>query len=695
MMKTSQSLFVTLFAGALALSGCMEKDVYAGSQVETEKTYNDFNFSTVAASTSLEVSYLNDGVEANVYFELYDENPVILEDYRYVKRDDVTPLYAAYTDENGVFKGTVNLPAYLSKVYIYTPAFFAQTLIEAEMVNGAIVASDDAVGEEVATRTVTATDEAHDSYMVSTASDVPDAYKNDTRWKTWLGSYDKYKNGEVQYKYTGTDLIPTNVKDLYGIHQSVINISTTCPDGYRSYSDLYVNEEAEVAITFLGQNTCWNSSLGYYYYKDGEKPASINAANVIMLFPNTQDGLWTNDKTAASKTAGIDRNTTVQLYYYPNIASGSQEGKTTKFPAGYRIGLVLACNAWSNYIVQNNGNTKRNVRSKYRAATSEGLSVDANGNNWNEPRTAAYKYGESIMISFEDYVTDENFSDVVVTLKSNPVDAITDIPVVDPESKKTTATTLKGMYAFEDLWPDNGDFDMNDVMVRKKQTKVFDSDNKIYSESILLKTFQNYAINANGLAIKIKGGVSKLKGVDITGTKEKEGAVNTRATTEFAQEEDGEDLILLLSDDVNSEMGTEYIVTLNYSDDRTIEIVDEVIPFLYGKVEEGDDDTTDSGTSTRANQITRWEVHISTDAPTSKADLSYFNTGSDKSDLENGVYYVNSSIYPFAFFLSGASETDLSKLLDPANESTPIDELYKDYTKWVESSGASSTSWYK
>ncbi len=50
-------------------------------------------------------------------------------------------------------------------------------------------------------------------------------------------------------------------------------------------------------------------------------------------------------------------------------------------------------------------------------------------------------------------MTDENFSDGVITLKSNRVDAITDIPVTNPDEDKTSIDFLKGTYAFEDLWP--------------------------------------------------------------------------------------------------------------------------------------------------------------------------------------------------------------------------------------------------
>lgn len=48
-----KQLALTFLARILVWSGCMEKDVYQSPQ-EKEKEYNEFNFSTVAPTTSLE-----------------------------------------------------------------------------------------------------------------------------------------------------------------------------------------------------------------------------------------------------------------------------------------------------------------------------------------------------------------------------------------------------------------------------------------------------------------------------------------------------------------------------------------------------------------------------------------------------------------------------------------------------------------
>lgn len=325
--------------------------------------------------------------------------------------------------------------------------------------------------------------------------------------------------------------------------------------------------------------------------------------------------------------------------YYPDIANGSKEGETKVFPAGYRIGLVIANNAWSNRV---KGFTSDN---RYRSATSEGMSINNEGRVINSPRTAVYKYGEFVMISFEDFKTDENFSDVVVTMKSNPAEAITDIPEVDPDTKLTTAELLKGVYAFEDLWPSKGDYDMNDVVVRYSYGKTFDKDNKIYSESFTFKTFQNFAGNQNGLAFRIPGGT--VGNASVTCSIRKPGEKDFSETT-FTYEND--DNVYLLTENVKENMGAEYKVTVKYA--SPVFASSEAQPFIFKNTTDGK----------------RWEVHIPKEKPTSKMDFSYFGQSDDASNAGQGIYYVRTGNYLFAFFLSGANENDINKLLDPANE---------------------------
>ena len=189
---------------------------------------------------------------------------------------------------------------------------------------------------------------------------------------------------------------------------------------------------------------------------------------------------------------------------------------------------------------------------------------------------------------------------------------------------------------------------MNDVIVRYNYEKTFDKDNQIYAESFIFKTFQNYAGNTNGLAFQLVGSGNTSS---VTGFIRRPGETEF-SETNFVYEED--DHVYILTEDVKENMGTEYKVTLKY--DSPAGAASEARPFIFKNEADGK----------------RWEVHIPKEHPTSKMDMSYFQIRDDASNPEQNIYYVRPGNYPFAFFLSGANETDISKLLDIKNEKTPI-----------------------
>ncbi len=632
---------------ALTVSCRDHNDLYQEPPTEGPKEFNDFDYATEQEVT-LQISYKNmGGIETSVDFEVYDQMPVEETEYTFVKKEGIEPIYADRTENDGTFSKKLSLPSYTKTLYIYTHAFYARTLLTADVENGTAIATDEVKDEG---RAVARESRAGGNYC------FPVKYEG---WHEFLGNYDSEK-GYINYVYKDNDLTYTwlEASYLYRIQSNVINSKKTCPQEYRSSTDMYINEEAEIAVTLLGGNTCWNSSMGYYFYKEGEAPTSLKDANVILIFPNTQDGKWGNGYYQAQQTQGVNRGTTVQLKYYPHIANGgSQEGATSIFPAGYRIGFVLATNGWTGRI------SGFNQDKFYRAATSQGLSINDNGQKYDQPRTAVYRYKDAkwdinaVIFSFEDYCSDENFSDVVFTLKTNPVDAITDIPEVSDD--KNTVKTLKGVYAFEDLWPNKGDYDMNDVLIVSRYEKAYNDDG-ICEESLIFKTLENKATNQNGLGLTL---VNSKSNPEITLT------INGQKT-DFKQEGD----VFLLTDNVKKYMGQEYKLTLKYEKPSKKEEATSK-PFIWKKSDNGN-----------------WEVHIAQEEPTPLVDKYYFNKGDDTSN--KGIYYVREGNYPFAFFLSGATEANISKLLDPANESKPISDLYSGYAPWAESKGKTNQDWY-
>ena len=657
-MKSVTILTIAAMARAAA-AGCSHDNPTPSPEPPAKGgEFNEFGFTTTVPVT-LCVDYGDmDGMPSNVYFEVYDTCPVKETETAYARIAGTEPLYAGYTDGQGRFEGTIELPSYIRKAYVLTPAFYARTLLEATRSGDMLTASAESGAPANAAPASTRATEYHSTAVARDG------------WKTWLGSYDT-TYGSIGYEYKG-DLKVKNYGALLKAHASVFDTTKKCPEEYRSSRDLYLEKSAEVVITLLGSNTCWNSSMGYYYYKTGNKPKSLADADVVMIFPNTQDGRWSNSPWESRLYQGVERGTAVQLIYYPEIADGSKAGATTVFPADYRIGFVLATNAWTNRL--------RAGDKKYRAATSDGLSVNNNGVAYQTPRTAVFRYTDkksginSVLFSFEDHNNDENFSDVVFTMTSNPVDAVTDIPSVDVNDGKKTANVLRGIYAFEDLWPSRGDYDMNDVMVRSDYEKVF-NEKGIFEESFMLKTFANFAGNANGLAVTLTGAAADAK---LEFSVRKPGA-ETFEAADF--ERDGK--VVLLTPDVKETMGATYRITAKYDAPVAEAQAGTIKPFIY---------RTDRDGLTAGK---RWEVHIPYEAPTARAEMSFFGTNDDKSVPEKGIYYVRAENYPFAFFLSGANDGDVAKLLDQTNEKSPIDQVYPAYAEWAATNGEKNKDWYK
>lgn len=671
-----------------------DKDLYQPPTTggETEEA-NTFNFSTVN-NVNLNVNYNLEGTKFAVAFEVYAENPVneVKDDegnvVSYVMKDGVMPIYGDYTKGDGTFSKKVELPAYAETLYILTPNPLVGPTLMTATVSGNNVTASAPVNKAVKAKVTRA-----NGVQTSTLPEnLWSEYNNGAytpiypEWKSWLGTFDS-ETGHPNYLLDRNDannakLVFTNeeLKGLYEIISEAVNINKECPEKYRQEADLELTRKSEVAITMLGGNTCWNSTLGYYYYT-GEAPASLKDVHVICIYPNTQDGKWTAGTTGVP--AGLVRGDVVKLMYYPNIAQGIMDGATSEFPAGIKIAFVLKTHGWYK------GSKYQSRPNNFWAASTEGLTNNGNGTLnknklGNKSHTAKFQYTSGkdsyAIVSFEDYQSDKNFSDVAFSLK--PASAFKPLPEIVAKEMETS-----GVYAFEDLWPDKGDYDMNDVVVNYTYAKTMqkyedESDDyfKIMNESMTFKTFQNYATKNNGLAFKLLN----AKGFQSSAMEMKLPTEENFKTVQFITEVDGDgNTIYILTDNVKTNMGAEYRLSLTYGEDgkdvaSTTSGQAQVQPFIYKTEESG-----------------RWEVHIPFEAPSSKVIKTYFHTGDDLSEPDKNIYYVRAGNYPFAFYLAGATEKDVEPLLNKDNESIAIDKLYPKFINWATSNGANDKDWYK
>ena len=690
---------------AVSMAGCVDKSKYQmsvepGDSMPGEAP-NSFDFST-AQNVNLNVDYSAFKTYGPVFFGVYTENPFIevegAPDAQW--NENVKPIYEDYTEANGKFNAVVELPAYAQHLYIATGNFFTgMMLLEADVNNGAasVVAENQQV---VATRGGTRAEgpgvSTDDLSALNLTNTVDDSGKNTGEriykdWKNWLGTWNS-ASGRPDYLLDKTnaksDLVISDeeMENLYAAVGAAFVSGSAMNEEYSSYPDLLLEQDSEVTFTLLGGSTCWTSALGYYYYTDDNKPTKPSDINVIMLFPNTQDGQWARATALKLKSyngnIGTLRGDVVQLMYYPNIANDDKGGATTKFPKGTRIGFILKSQGWGmqgrEYSV-NAGSLKNNGFKNFNwwSSTTDGVSYGTmlNNDSGNHPnpegksRGAKFSYkaanGDTYtLISFEDAMDDLDYDDLIFALK--PVGVFASLPEIANQKSSTN-----GVYAFEDLWPNKGDYDLNDAVVNVKHEKEFNNNGKIIKETFYLTTYQNYVELTSGLALTLNTKVTPKVAM-------KKIAPGSTVTEVASFETEGN--IYYLTNDFTKELGTTYILELTYNNPlSSSEKLASIKPFIY-RPEEG-------------NKY--WEVHIPMEAPTANMNTSYFGKGDDRSNPSSGLYFVRKGNYPFGFYLKNADISAFEEtILKRENESISIDKFFPGFLEWSISGGTTNQDWY-
>ncbi|MBQ7442754.1 MAG: LruC domain-containing protein [Bacteroidaceae bacterium] len=705
MHNTVKQLFrAGVYAGILLLStSCKDTDAFfsnSDSRTDTQ-TANTFNFSTTQ-KLDLIVDYSAFKVYGPVRFSVYNVNPIVGEntDAEYID-ESIEPLFEAFTDEHGRYDATITLPAYAKVLYVVTRYLtISQRRMAVEVVNGLAkaVAQNDGGADTraVATRAKTAGTSTNDmsqmynfSFKINTSSGSNTGTRICKDWHTPLGTWNS-ASGRPDYlmnratSNAGLLFSESEIDGLYEAACKALNSSSTSKDQYRESADLTLIKDSEVSITGLGSFTCWLNSLGYYYYTDATKPTKISDLDIIMLFPNTQDGMrYTNCDYNGS--IGMVRGDAIQLMYYPNIKSGSYAGATKIFPKGTKIGFMVKSNGWGCIDQDHSFNYSgwKTKKLNIWASSTEGLSYCGDTgyrypNTTGEARTAKFQYVDPsgkkyAIISVEDACDDKDYDDLLFAL--TPANAFAGL--ADVEDGKSSST---GVYAFEDRWPSRGDYDMNDLVVNVKDERTFDNNGKIKKQTFYFTTYQNKVELVNGLAVRLNTSQSHT----VAMKKMAKGATATSqavaATYETYTDSNTGKKVYYLADWVEDDLGATYILELTYSSAQTADKVAEVAqPFLFRKLDNG-------------KQL---EVHIPFEKPTSRMDTSLFGTEADMSNPSTGEYYVRSGLYPFAFYLSGTkAEAFFDTILSAEGENQAINTFYPTFLTWSSSRGARNEDWY-
>ena len=440
--KMKQIVFLSLMS-MLLLGSCTDRDVYQGGGEETGKNTplkpsEVFDFSMMQ-QVKVNVDY---GFAGDYYitFDLYSQDPMKEENDSWIKDESLSPVYSAPTDKKGRYSGTVEIPSDITEVWLYTDYLGAISPVKLTISNGEINYNQSAYIASLQTKTRGTTTGGHnylDDWMLMPGVDW-DGYGMPNNMEAALSA----PPAEILYSIRSTysNISGRQIKDL---HPEWLNNNTT--------SEIKIIKDTELSLVFVASSASFNNTVGYFTYKSGTVPTP-ETVQKVLAFPNASPISKVSD---GERTGSLLCGHEVKLKYW----NEDEQKFEDKFPAGVTVGWSLQANAFKS------GDILKGIGIRYSYST---MNYD------NSQRVVALRDGgtdQIVAIGFEDNV-DFDYCDATFYLKIAEANAIDpggpELPPVDPPSNVTT--TYKGTLAYEDQWPAQKDYDMNDVVMTYQST---------------------------------------------------------------------------------------------------------------------------------------------------------------------------------------------------------------------------------
>lgn len=614
----------------------------------------ELNFSAVAGDNS---------PIPNVVYRIYDENP----------NQDGKLLQTVRLDETGTARSTIDLPTYLEEVWV-TSAFVGVSPVAIVPVTGTqLNYSFDAANPGLLP------DAYYDSFVTNeTAANGRVATVNE-EFMT-LGSWDD--KGTPDYLLE-PDRIPVellkNINASLPEQKDVRDHNSKLLDN-KFKKELYVNEDAEVWVTYVHVGGGFRNAIGYYWYKEGEAPKTASEIkNQTIIFPNVQAGV-------------IKSGDKVKL-------RGPLDGA---FGKGTYIGWFLISNGWQRNGLSN-GNGIFYADKNLNTENSE----EAN----REQMVFLHDASQQVLLmGWEDIRRDlkgcdHDFNDVVFYASWNPltsVDVSDYAPVEtqekdndgdgvgdeqdeypeDPERAFNNYSPGKDAYGtllFEDLWPGFGDYDMNDLVVDYTVNEVSDAKNRIKEIQFTTVIRATGAGFQNGFGIQLP--VSSDQVLSVDGHRLTTGGIKNLSSGV----EQGQDLAtVILTDNVNQVLP--FMANVSLENPHHAEDTIRVKIVFKESVRKGDLGAAPYNPFLIIDQDRDREVHLMNKQPTDLMNKDWLGTGDDNSSVDEGRYFVSKKGFNWALHVPTS--------IAYTQEKVDFTKAYRRFADWAKSGGQNYSDWY-
>ncbi|WP_244139420.1 LruC domain-containing protein [Mucilaginibacter ginkgonis] len=618
----------------------------------------------------------------------------------YLPDDATSAVFKGVTTKSGTLNATVSIPASYKQIVI-DPAYVGILRNALANINGttvtATIGGTGAFSGDIVPQAITPT-----SVSTLTSLSSKQTQSSSTTEYGYPSPYTSTSNainspisaGVPKYLEANNDNVPASL--LTYINASLPEGSTV-PDLHPQYISttavnvINVTATADIYVTFVSEGAGYYNTLGWYSYSTSNPPSATSGGTnndginkVTMVFPNA----------SASGSGG-------------GLVAGNKV-KLGTFQAGTTIAFCLLQNAW----VQSNGNYGISLTGT-KFYSQDALNPESTSSLRRHQVLLYDNVNNLFLAGFEDISrasgqgSDNDFNDLVYYVTSSTGSAISATGVVaidkggdtdgdgvpdtqdafpnDPNRAYVyyypSATTF-GNYAFEDNFPNKGDYDMNDLVVKYRYAFDCNASNQVVD---MQGDFQVAAAGASfkdgfGLQIPVaSSAVTSVTGQQLT---------SNYITLASNGVEAGQSYATIIPFDnynnlVSNPNGTFFINTLNelgkvnsstahvqvnFNNPVPVSNFYSINPFIICNLKRG------------------YEAHMANYPPTDKADKTLFGTGDDNSNLATGRYYLSKENWPWAVQFSG----DYTYPLERVN----IISAYPHFADWAASGGTSFTDWY-
>jgi hypothetical protein len=599
-------------------------------------------------------------------------------------RDDLTPYYSAFTDNNSSFEGTIVLPTKSTTVYLSSAAMGIPSNIPVQVMGNKITyaytppqnvmsrvaPSDNSIDIGSRTKTINSGNKLFALY------DYYQNYYNSNFWVPRNGNVSGlYKTLPASTQLTANSSLGALLNRINQNFVKTDNTNLIVPSENinikvkHQTADGNPVEGAHLDLIFLRASGAYHNAMGYYYYPTGANltGAQIRALPKFMVFPRTTRYYPSQVIKARLQFYGANYNTTVG---------------TDDFPPGYTIGFVLVSNMadWSVTgrslsWYSNTGEVNTNINAAIQKNPTHAIYSNsiANRNQLAGCIALLDEPSERIILGFEDQtyrggLGDKSMEDILFYVKADPFEAVMDIADPDipdleedagnnanPLPETLVTDSIKGTLAFEDIWPNGGDYDMNDVVVEYKTEYQFNSEN------VIKKIVDSFTLVHSGAEF------TDAFGYIITGTV---GTIDEQNSNYAVKEEANQ---FIFCENCKVSVGNTYKITRTFNSNNGPSVNDFTKgynPFIVPNYVRGEKN--------------RKEVHLPKTTASSWANMSLNNTQDD-------AFFINKSgKYPFAIDLVNVRNFKV------VTESVSIGSTreYPDFNKWADKDGKEFTDWY-